>query len=96
MIDFGRYSKDRPLLDFLYDNICEKLERFSDEAGVDPYNRKFDAENLLSFVIRKNISKYSVEFIYREYIYEKLEMLDKNFDRDYAEYQDFLLTFCIV
>jgi hypothetical protein len=79
-ITFGCYQNSICIIDFLYDNICERILSFAKEIEKDRYDRIFNAEPLLTFAINREIYNYSIEYIYRHFVYDKL--------RQHGEYSD--------
>ena len=90
------YGKHGYITNIIYNGICDKIKQFANESGKDPYNRAFDAEPLIDFAIKYQITNLSIDEIYRRYIYYKLDTFDKFICKEWLqrlEMEEILETF---
>ena len=93
-ITFGKWHSQLDYLDDKYNNLATKLIRFVNEAGEDEYNRYFNLEPIVDFVLEKGFSKYSADYIYRHYVYyliSQKEYIDIDKEEDLHILSDFVL-----
>jgi hypothetical protein len=99
-IVFGDYYSCYYIVNWFYDNVCEKILNLAIQAGPDRYNRNFNAEPLINFAITNSITDKSADYIYRHFVYDKIEQKMSEsgilFDKDEAEITDNLRSFTIV
>lgn len=95
---YGDYQPFYYIIDFIYHGICGKIERFYEESGgyKDPYNRDMNAEPLIDFAITKDITDKDINYIYRQYVYDKLGKHNRFFDKDLEELEDMQRSFEIL
>jgi len=87
-VDFGRYVSYYHSLNEKHHDICWRLAKFAEEAGEDPYGRKFFAEPLIDFALVQKITEKTAEEIYREYVYWKLAQVDYQIAEPYESLLD--------
>lgn len=95
-IIFGEYYGCYYIFNWLYNNICEKINNFLLQAGPDRYERNMNAEPIIDFAIRKSITDKSAEYIYRHFVYDKIEKTGFHFNKDEEEISDMKNSFIFI
>lgn len=92
-IKFGKWNHQLDYIDQMYQRLATRLIKFAQEAGPDPYDRYFDAEPFLDFVIKKRLYDKSVDYMYRHYVYHLLsqeEDINVELEEFNHHYQEFI------
>ena len=74
---FGKWEPHLKLLNKKYDRLIDKICKFAQEAGIDPYGRYFVAEAFIDFILAKGHWSKSIEYMYRHFVYFKLSQVQE-------------------
>ena len=86
-IKFGKWSCQLDYLDYYYHRLATRLIQFAKEVGKDPYDRYFDFEPFVDFVIEKGITDKSADYMYRHYVYYIVSQHEPiNIDQEEVKY----------
>lgn len=94
-INFGKWLGKESRLNRKYNNFIDRLCEFFLKSGADRYNRFFLAEPIIDFAIDKGIAECSIDYIYRMYVYHKLNEYEY-LDIENAYLEDLFNEFIVI
>ena len=79
-VDFGKYKESLSFIDQKYNDICTKIINLARQSRLqpDPYERSFNGVELLEFAVHKDFTDKDIDFIYKQFVYEKLARYTKD------------------